>query len=152
LLGVFLNGLKDELKADVSIHKPRTVYNAMSLAFKYENKVKHTKTEKKTLWTASTQNSSTLRAGPEISDTEKQARYLRGECFRCGDKYGLGHRCITGTFKLLEGDEQEENPIPENNYTDKQQDDMAEISLHAILDKSHTSIMKVQGTLNSTKD
>ncbi|GJU73742.1 retrotransposon gag domain, retroviral aspartyl protease [Tanacetum coccineum] len=31
LLGVFLNGLKDELKSDVRIHKPHTVYSAMSL-------------------------------------------------------------------------------------------------------------------------
>lgn len=38
LLGVFLNGLKEELKADVRIHKPRTVYNAMSLALEFESK------------------------------------------------------------------------------------------------------------------
>ncbi|WMV26001.1 hypothetical protein MTR67_019386 [Solanum verrucosum] len=37
LLGVFLNGLKEELKSDVRIHKPRTVYRAMSLAFEFES-------------------------------------------------------------------------------------------------------------------
>ena len=39
LLGVFLNGLKDELKADVRIQKPRSVYKAMSLATQYEAKL-----------------------------------------------------------------------------------------------------------------
>ncbi|KAF7833229.1 retrotransposon gag domain, Retroviral aspartyl protease [Senna tora] len=29
LLGIFLNGLKEELKADVRIHKPRTIYKAI---------------------------------------------------------------------------------------------------------------------------
>ncbi|KAD6796307.1 hypothetical protein E3N88_07203 [Mikania micrantha] len=40
---------------------------------------------------------------------------------------------------------QEEKMVTEN------QDEMAEISLHAILGKSHTSTMKVHGTLNSTE-
>ncbi|KAH0764516.1 hypothetical protein KY285_000387 [Solanum tuberosum] len=39
LLGVFLNGLKEEIKSDVRIHKPRTVYRAMSLALEFENKL-----------------------------------------------------------------------------------------------------------------
>lgn len=39
LLGVFMNGLKEELKSDVRIHKPRTVYKAMSLAMEFEQKV-----------------------------------------------------------------------------------------------------------------
>ncbi|XP_076885873.1 uncharacterized protein LOC143535533 [Bidens hawaiensis] len=42
LLGVFLNGLKEELKADVRIHKPRTIYNALSLALEFESKLNHT--------------------------------------------------------------------------------------------------------------
>ncbi|GJU08535.1 retrotransposon gag domain, retroviral aspartyl protease [Tanacetum coccineum] len=39
LLGVFLNGLKDELKLDVRIHKPRTIYSTMSLALEFESKL-----------------------------------------------------------------------------------------------------------------
>ncbi|CAH9112200.1 unnamed protein product [Cuscuta europaea] len=39
LLGVFINGLKEDLKADVRIHKPRTVYQAMSLALQFESKL-----------------------------------------------------------------------------------------------------------------
>ncbi|XP_015164214.1 uncharacterized protein [Solanum tuberosum] len=39
ILGVFMNGLKEELKSDVRIHKPRTVYKAMSLTMEFEQKV-----------------------------------------------------------------------------------------------------------------
>lgn len=43
LLGVFLNGLKDDLKANVRVHKPRSVYKAMSLALEFEQKLGFTK-------------------------------------------------------------------------------------------------------------
>ncbi|GAA0140181.1 hypothetical protein LIER_01580 [Lithospermum erythrorhizon] len=39
LLRVFLIGLKDELKIEVCIHKPRTVFKATSLALEFEAKV-----------------------------------------------------------------------------------------------------------------
>ena len=38
LLGVFLSGLKEELKVDVRIHKPRNFFKAVSLALEFEAK------------------------------------------------------------------------------------------------------------------
>ncbi|KAF7836894.1 retrotransposon-related protein [Senna tora] len=38
LLGLIIHGLKEDLKADVKIHKPRIVYKAMSLALEFEQK------------------------------------------------------------------------------------------------------------------
>ncbi|GJY62446.1 retrotransposon gag domain, retroviral aspartyl protease, partial [Tanacetum coccineum] len=124
LLEVFLNGLKDELKADVRIHKPRTLYKAMSLALEFESKINHCRPEKKTTWNSQLKpDSKPFTAGSyspvlanqpkpdpksnlRITDAEKQNRFLKGECFRCGDKYGPGHRCKTGTFKVLEAEEE----------------------------------------------
>ncbi|PWA93151.1 retrotransposon gag domain, Retroviral aspartyl protease [Artemisia annua] len=134
LLGVFLNGLKDDLKADVRIHKPRTVYKAMSIAIEFESKVVHTKFGKslpssakiesvpsKPIETFSLLPSTATAQKPtegRLSDVEKQGRYIRGECFRCGDKYGPGHRCKTGTFKSLEiADEGEEAAEDELEHT-----------------------------------
>nr|GEZ01440.1 retrotransposon Gag domain, retroviral aspartyl protease [Tanacetum cinerariifolium]GFA23000.1 retrotransposon Gag domain, retroviral aspartyl protease [Tanacetum cinerariifolium] len=51
LFGVFLNGLKDELKSDVRIHKPRTVYSAMSLALEFESKLATHRHGKNASWT-----------------------------------------------------------------------------------------------------
>ncbi|VFQ72079.1 unnamed protein product [Cuscuta campestris] len=38
LLGVFINGLKEELRPDVRLHKPQNVYRAASLALEFERK------------------------------------------------------------------------------------------------------------------
>jgi hypothetical protein len=141
LLGVFLNGLKDELKSDVRIHKPRTVYNAMSLALEFESKLSFHRPGKSTSWTSSSKNpqsdskptpftpvptSTQPKNTPRISDTEKQNRFLKGECFRCGDKYGPGHRCKTGTLKVLEAEEDMEEPhITELPNSDLDQEETA---------------------------
>ncbi|GKD26537.1 retrotransposon gag domain, retroviral aspartyl protease, partial [Tanacetum coccineum] len=167
LLGVFLNGLKEELKADVRIQKPRTVYKAVSIALEFESKINHTRYGRGSTWTApskstqpeskattATSNSSNSNSKPplRISDVERQSRYLKGECYRCGEKYGPGHRCKTGTFKVLEVEEEpEEQPTSEVEGIEADTNDVAEISLHAILGKPHPRTMKVQGMLHSTE-
>ncbi|GKC97941.1 retrotransposon gag domain, retroviral aspartyl protease [Tanacetum coccineum] len=170
LLGVFLNGLKDELKADVRIYKPCTVYKAMSLAFKFESKINHFRPEKKTTCNSQLKPDSKLftagsyshvlanqpkpdpKSNLRITDAEKQNRFLKGECFRCGDKYGPGHRCKTGTFKVLEAEEEngEQREI-ETSSLNIDPNETAGISLHAILGKPHPTTMKIQGKLNSTE-
>ncbi|KAD5318401.1 hypothetical protein E3N88_18347 [Mikania micrantha] len=158
LLGVFLNGLKEELKADVRLHKPRTVYKAMSVALEYESKICNTKPSRffagnqpfKANFGDSkptSQGSSqpvTTKAPLRISDSEKQARYLKGECFRCGDKYGPCHRYKTGTLKLLEI---EEANFPNVVEGEEVITEVAGISLHAILGKAHPTTMKIHGLL-----
>lgn len=119
----FLNGLKEELKTDVRIHKPRTVYKAMSLAIEFESKMSHSRPEKKTTWNSEQKpeskpftpvsNSSSLtkpqkiesKSNPRITDAETQNRFLRGKCFRCGDKYSPGHRSKVDTFIVLEAED-----------------------------------------------
>lgn len=167
LLGVFLNGLKDELKSDVRIHKPRTVYGAMSLALEFESKLTLHRSGKNASWTPNSkfsqsdpkpttfipaQTSTQSKNISRISETEKQNRFLKGECFKCGDKYGPGHRCKTGTFKVLEADEDvEESPTTDLTDPDLDQQETAEISLHAILGKPHPTTMKVHGMLRSAE-
>ncbi|GKD94272.1 hypothetical protein Tco_1374109, partial [Tanacetum coccineum] len=72
--------------------------------------------------------------------------------FRCGDKYGPGHRFKTGTFKVLEANEDVEESLT-TDPTDLKSDreETTEISLHAILGKPHLTTMKVHGILHSTK-
>nr|GEU69839.1 retrotransposon Gag domain, retroviral aspartyl protease [Tanacetum cinerariifolium] len=168
LLRVFLNGLKDELKADVSIHKPRTVYKAMSLALEFESKINHCCPIKKTTLNSQLKPDSKPftpgsyspvlanqpkpypKANLRITDAEKQNHFLKEECFRCGDKYGPGHRCKTGTFKVLEAEEENgEHQEIKTSILDINPDETARISLHAILEKPHPTTMKVHGKLNS---
>ncbi|GJY71259.1 retrotransposon gag domain, retroviral aspartyl protease [Tanacetum coccineum] len=169
LLGVFLNGLKDELKSDVRIHKPRTVYSAMSLALEFESKLTNHQPGKNASCTSNSKPSEsdskpttftpTQTSQPKNTfrtfEAEKQNRFLKGECwecFRCGDKYEPGHLCKTGTLKVLEADEDVEEPLT-TDLTDLESDreETAEISLHAILGKPHPTTMKVHGMLHSTE-
>ncbi|KAD6119041.1 hypothetical protein E3N88_10312 [Mikania micrantha] len=159
LLGVFLNGLKEELKSDVRIHKPRTVYKAMSLALEFESKASHVRSSRLTAWSApqktlpsdlkpnpysSTQTNPSQKPPMRISDIEKQSRYLRGECFRCGENYGSGHRCKTGTLKLCEKEGEIDNPIDvEDEETSVEPQENAMISLNDILGNPHPTTMKV---------
>ncbi|KAD4584431.1 hypothetical protein E3N88_22032 [Mikania micrantha] len=87
-------------------------------------------------------------AKTRLSDAEKHGRYLRGECFRCGDKYGPGHRCKTGTFKLLEL-EDEGGELTENSQDCI--DGLAKISFHALFGKSALTTMKLQGILGTAE-
>nr|GEY16782.1 hypothetical protein [Tanacetum cinerariifolium] len=166
LLGVFLNGLKDELKSDVRIHKPHTVYSAMSLALEFESKLATHRHGKNVSWTPNSKSfqpdpkptftpiptSSQPKYTPRIPDTEKQNRFLKGECFRCGNKYGPGHRCKTGTLKVLEAEEDmEEPPVTQffNPILTKRK--RLKSVCHAILAKPHPTTMKVRDNLHSTE-
>nr|GEX57582.1 retrotransposon Gag domain, retroviral aspartyl protease [Tanacetum cinerariifolium] len=159
----------DELKADVRIHKPRTVYKAMSLALEFESKINHCRPEKKTTWNSqlkpkskpftpgsyspvlANQPKPDPKSNLRITDAEKQNHFLKRECFRCGDKYGPGHRCKTGAFKLLEADDVEEPTDTQEVNLDENTSEVAEIILHAIFGKSQPTTMKVHGTLNSNE-
>ncbi|KAH0750729.1 hypothetical protein KY290_029961 [Solanum tuberosum] len=101
LLGVFLNGLKEELKSYVRIHKPRTVYRAMSLALEFENKLGTTRSNRVPNWT------------PNYRPTVDEVNAVIGD-----------------------------NP---------QENDLAEISFHAILGQLVGATMKLQGEINGKK-
>ena len=130
LLGVFLTGLKDELKTEVRIHKPRTVFKASSLALEFEAKVGLTRGSyfsghsrqnfspsttnqyqlpRPTLSSPENLNNSTpqtLKPGNSQShlkpwENERQQRREKGLCYRCGDKFAPGHRCKS-TFSNME--------------------------------------------------
>ncbi|GKC40724.1 retrotransposon gag domain, retroviral aspartyl protease [Tanacetum coccineum] len=64
----------------------------------------------------------------------------------------MGHLCKTGTLKVLEADEDVEEPLT-TDLADLESDreETAKISLHAILGKPHPTTMKVHGMLHSTE-
>ncbi|KAH0660925.1 hypothetical protein KY289_029673 [Solanum tuberosum] len=134
LLRVFMNGLKEELKSDVRIHKPRTVYKAMSLTMKFEQKVSSNHGHKSqwsnlsrsnTIQTGSAHdvpyqsvgnqhvsrtnpNSTQMSSRPSPNrawEIEKQNRIAKGLCFRCNEKFAPGHRCKTSSLTLMEAND-----------------------------------------------
>ncbi|PHT37138.1 hypothetical protein CQW23_24838 [Capsicum baccatum] len=128
LLGVFLSGLKEDLRVDVRIHKPRSVYKAMSLALEYEGKHGTNQSSKVTDWPSISRPSSIGTSSPMVQESfnfqssrqpvrsfqqsslpnicplnsEQQIRREKGLCYRCGDKFAPGHCCKPRTFASLE--------------------------------------------------
>ncbi|PHT44975.1 hypothetical protein CQW23_14133 [Capsicum baccatum] len=120
LIGVFLGGLKD--RVDIRIHKPRSVYKAMSLVLEYEGKHGPNWSSKVTDWPSISQPSLTVQESFNFQSSRQPVRsFLRsslpnihplnfaqqicrgkGLCYRCGDKFAPGHRCKPGTFASLE--------------------------------------------------
>lgn len=112
----FVGGLKTEIKAAIKLHKPRSVDVALSLAKTQEellgelNKKTYSKTTYKEPYKPVTKapflGKGILGAAPEEQkkleekpkweerfDSLKAARRARGECFKCGEKYGPCHKC-----------------------------------------------------------
>ncbi|GJS65061.1 probable inactive serine/threonine-protein kinase scy1 [Tanacetum coccineum] len=91
-------------------------------------------------------------------ESERQNLRDKGLCFRCKEKFAPGHRCKLATFSLLEISNDNEQLVDreveanENEYEGGiNQQDMAEISFHAILSKTSGTTMKVEGTLEGRK-
>lgn len=112
----FMGGLKTEIKTTIKLHKPRTVDLTLSLAKTQEELLLESsrknyskegyKDAYKPVIKPVYQGKGILGASPEEAkkpeekpkweerfDTLKAARRARGECFKCGEKYGLGHKC-----------------------------------------------------------
>ncbi|KAH0781471.1 hypothetical protein KY290_001069 [Solanum tuberosum] len=125
LLGVFVNGFKEELKSDVRIHKPRTVYRAMTASQPLQTRT----------W-----------------DTERRNLMGQGHCFGCHDKFAPGHRCKSAKLSLMEitgeGQLEEVDEVNAVIGDNPQENDLAEISFHAILGQSVGATMKLQGEIN----
>ncbi|GJZ55399.1 retrotransposon gag domain, retroviral aspartyl protease [Tanacetum coccineum] len=168
LLGVFLNGLKVDLKADVRIHKPRTVYKAVSFTLEFEAKLGATRSQKgsnafftkSSLQAASSTPARLLTPSSRTSfsptqtlvqsgtwDAKRQSRRDNGLCFCYNEKFSSGHKCKQSNFLLLEITKGEEQDEGQDN--DLQQEvEATEISFHAILGQTMVTTMKLLATLS----
>ncbi|KAL7116648.1 hypothetical protein ACP275_03G017300 [Erythranthe tilingii] len=164
LLGVFLNGLRDELKADVRIHKPRTVYKAMSLALEFESKLTSNvdlnrlhndprfPAPNKAYPQPHSVKPPSMPSGQALSWEERQLRMTKGLCFRCNEKFGPGHRCKLSNFSLMELMENELPAIKAQDSINAHAEDatvagLAEIYFHAMMGTSATSTMQILGKI-----
>ena len=76
-----------------------------------------------------------------------------GLCFKCGDKYGLGHQCKRQLMKIeridggKEGEEEaiEGDGLQEEEEEEVQGEEGGEISFHALKGSSMGQIIKVRG-------
>ncbi|GJW45796.1 hypothetical protein Tco_0077442, partial [Tanacetum coccineum] len=124
---VFLNGLKEDLKADVRIHKPRTVYKAVSLALEFEAKLGATHGQKGS-------NSFFTKSGPQVASSTP-ARLLTTSS---RTSFSLTQALVQSRTWEAERQsrrdkEAEEEYVEVQDNDHQQEDESAEITFHAIL-------------------
>ncbi|KAF7800969.1 retrotransposon gag domain, Retroviral aspartyl protease [Senna tora] len=172
LLGIFLNDLKDELKADVRIHKPRSVYKAISLALEYEGKLCPSKNLKAPFVPQPQKFSAqtyTPNRGPYSHNTQNTQRFSQhtqpppNNAAATSNKNAFSNsRFSAPTFQQTHDPEWRDNGLcrrcaaeeePETEQLEleaedsKNNEDMAEISFHAILGRSSGTTMKLQASV-----
>ncbi|KAL8143387.1 hypothetical protein V2J09_016419 [Rumex salicifolius] len=171
LLGVFIAGMREELKSEVRIHKPRSVYKAASLALEYESKLAHQNPQKPTNsysrptthYSQNPRPSFQTHTNPSrhppntspapnpqhITVAERQLRRERGLCFRCGEKFTPDHQCVS-SFSQLEFVDGNGVPDPgdDGEEVPEVDDGRVEISFHQISGANPTSTLQLRGTIN----
>ena len=70
-----------------------------------------------------------------------------GQCFRCGDRYFVGHVCKTKQLNAITGTKEEEveNQEEEINEVEIEEYDNVEILLHAIEGSANANTLKIKG-------
>ncbi|KAI4323138.1 hypothetical protein L6164_022768 [Bauhinia variegata] len=86
-------------------------------------------------------------------EVEKQARRDKGLCFRCNEKFSPGHRCKQSGLAIMElADDEEKTEEDDEPVSAAPMGNLAEISFHAILGRTSSITMKLQGTILGKKD
>ncbi|GJZ53419.1 transposon ty3-G gag-pol polyprotein [Tanacetum coccineum] len=165
LLGCFIGGLKDEIRLEVKIKKPRNLSDAISIAHLVENKL----TLQRTPSSFSRNVGSTappkpptsdglLGPGPttrlalpalppihRISNQEAYECHKKGLCYYCDERYVQGYKCSKPQLFMIEDapvatDEPDETGV---------EDPLAKISFHAITGAPTPQTLRLPGQIKN---
>ncbi|XP_057252042.1 uncharacterized protein LOC130592021 [Beta vulgaris subsp. vulgaris] len=198
LMGQFLHGLKEDVKAEVRQMGPLTLDQAMDQAARAEEKLRIARgpkyngpgdTKGVNTWGAQNRgnNSPFINTQPNVGQTyplknwgtqyssgstnpppkppgeirrlterELQEKKEKGLCFRCDDKWTIGHRCRKKELSVLltfeeEGDEAE---LGEKEFGDEgelEEPPTAEVSLNSVVGITNPKTMKVVGEIDGNQ-
>lgn len=143
----FLGGLIEEVRAAIALHHPRDVQEASSLALlqeaELENSRKKSNRDVGTLSFKSAMvtdrvkhsptDSTTVKQKPDKSDADDKLKALmafrrkNGLCFKCGEKWGHGHKCPPQVFlhvieELLDGIDSHEDTTSDASEEESEPD------------------------------
>ena len=87
-------------------------------------------------------------------ESELQARREKGLCFKCDEKFSLGHHCKKELRVLLVHEDEEEE---DNQFDDRATEepslielkDIVELSLNSVVGLTTSGTMKIKGTIRS---
>ncbi|GKB47031.1 hypothetical protein Tco_0897784 [Tanacetum coccineum] len=107
--GMFINGLKPELRAYVRVMQPEGLHHAMKLSISIS--IDENKTCKNVLWGGGLHRSTIKQITSKgdnfrrLTDSELQAKRAKGLCYRIDKKFTPCHCCPSQTLQVLLVDE-----------------------------------------------
>ncbi|XP_057477242.1 uncharacterized protein LOC130764954 [Actinidia eriantha] len=107
LIGIFIAGLKDEVRLDVKLKNPHTLSEAIGVARLVEERNNLQKKPTAGLLgpPPHLKNTPVAETSPpfkRITDQEARIRQEKGLCFYCDEKYRPGHRCNKPQLFMIE--------------------------------------------------
>jgi len=169
LVGTFVDGLKPWIAKEIKLKQPSKIQEVMRMAEILEESTNMEKRQSKEVgskvttplqtnvpWKGKEEMGSASKSKrievKKLSREEVQERIKKGLCFKCGDKWGIGHKCGSGQVYMLvdersveeedeylvetcsEESDQEEAKVKTNNQE-------AELSLNTLMGtQKHTSL------------
>ncbi|XP_017233746.1 uncharacterized protein LOC108207825 [Daucus carota subsp. sativus] len=200
LMGHFVNGLKEDIKAEVRVLNPLNLEQAMELAVRIEEKQRVTNSRKPNLsfiktsaavssakglsgvgsyvaplastpgtirsWGPASPESqgsvqspqsvvSSKRSGEvkRLTEKELQEKRAKGLCYRCDDKWVMGHRCKRRELSVLLIDDEEEDLTSEDSeiVPSPPTEPVPEVSLNSVVGLSNPKTMKLRGIIGANQ-
>ncbi|KAJ0855790.1 putative retrotransposon gag domain, aspartic peptidase domain superfamily [Helianthus annuus] len=132
LVGCFIGGLKDEVRLEVKLKKPRLLSEVIGVARMVEEKLTlhegmnftsqkpplandstHPLSNSGLLGSAPTQRLSLPAPSPirRLSNAEARERREKGLCYYCGDRYTPGHKCSKPQLFMISGVQEVDNVV-----------------------------------------
>ncbi|KAJ0836439.1 putative nucleotidyltransferase, Ribonuclease H [Helianthus annuus] len=155
LVGCFVGGLKEEIRLEVKLKKPRNLLEAIGFARAVEEKINYgrkfphsqrtpsffstpkSETSPGILGPAPTQRLALPAPNPirRLSSAEARNRREKGLCYYCDERYAPGHKCSKPQLFMIGDVDEVETPLEtplEGTHEHNNEDIQGEISFHAI--------------------
>ncbi|VFQ65141.1 unnamed protein product [Cuscuta campestris] len=175
LIGCYIAGLKEEIQYDVKVKKPKNLSEAIGVARVIEEKnntqKRHPSSNRFTPAGSSTRStlSSPGLLGPHpnaqsaakpaapsqnpvrrITNAEAKERRDKGLCYYCDEKFFPGHRCSKPQLFMICEATVEEPIEPADQVAEiLPQNDMPEVSFHAITGTMHPQTIRLMGKIGN---
>ncbi|KAJ0482832.1 putative nucleotidyltransferase, Ribonuclease H [Helianthus annuus] len=169
LVGCFIGGLKEEIRLEVKLKKPRFLVDAMGSARLVEEKLtlqrRFSSPQRPHTINTPFKNTSgpgLLGPGPthrlalpapnsirRLSNTEARERREKGLCYYCDERYVPGHKCTKPQlFMISDTTEDEEEQLVEASG-EQTEETQAEISFHAISGTILPQTLRLSGRIKN---
>ncbi|GJZ88094.1 transposon ty3-G gag-pol polyprotein [Tanacetum coccineum] len=170
LVGCFIGGLKEEIRLEVKLKKPRSLTDAIGMALLVEEKInvqRRVSVSQRSLSLPAPSRPTTTQGilGPSptqrlalpaptsvrrLSQTEARERREKGLCYYCDDRYTSGHKCSKPQLFMISNVPEDDDEEPIGDTQEQTQDDShAEISFHAISGSITPQTLRLPGKIKN---